>query len=811
MIAVHSTMDEQDPNHYLPLLLALLVASGCAALIYEIVWFQLLQLVIGSSAISLGVLLGTFMGGMCLGSITLPRVVSARRHPLRVYALIELGIGMLGLLVLFSIPQIDRLYAATAVHGGAGILLRAVVCVICLLPATFLMGASLPAIARWVEANPNGISWLGFFYGGNIAGAVFGCLWAGFYLLRVHDIPTATYAAVAINIAVALVSLGLAVRTPHMTLEVAAGWNHRLAPGSWPVYLAIAISGMAALGAEVTWTRLLSLMLGATVYTFSIILAVFLAGLGLGSSFGSFLARVTASPRIAFGVCQIFLSVAIAWTAYMLANSLPFWPIDTSIATSPWFVFQLDLARCLWALLPAACLWGASFPLALAASASPGQDTGRLVGGLYAANTIGAIAGATVFSMLLIPSLGTQNSQRALIALSTVSALIALAPILRPFRARMAGGIGLLAGVIVSTLLAWSVSRVPWGVFAYGRHLPTTVATSQLLYLGEGINSSVVVSLLNDGAKFFHVSGKVEASTEPHDMRLQRMLGHISALLHGKPRCVLVVGCGAGVTAGAFVVHPDVDKILICEIEPLVPPAVARFFAKENYNVLTDRRVRVVYDDARHFVLTTPEKFDIITSDPIHPWVKGAATLYSKEYFELCKRHLNSGGVITQWVPLYESNLETVQSEIATFFQVFPGGTIWSNDIDGMGYDVVLLGQKDPTSINVDALQERLDRPDHSKVAASLREVGFASAVDLLGTYAGRQRDLAGWLGKAEINRDRNLRLQYLAGMGLNLYRGRAIYDEMLRYRKFPKDLFVASYDRELALRHRLSKISASE
>jgi spermidine synthase len=811
MIAVHSTMDEQDPNRYLPLLLALFIGSGCAALIYEIVWFQLLQLIIGSSAISLGVLLGTFMGGMCLGSVTLPRVVSARRHPLRVYALIELGIAMLGVLVLFSMPQIDRLYAATAVQGGAGILLRAVVCVICLLPSTLLMGASLPAIARWVEANPNGISWLGFFYGGNIAGAVFGCLWAGFYLLRVHDIPTATYAAVAINIAVALVSLGLAARTPHMKLEVAAGGNHRLAPRSWPVYLAIAISGMAALGAEVTWTRLLSLMLGATVYTFSIILAVFLAGLGLGSSFGSFLARATARPRIAFGVCQIFLSGAIAWTAYMLANSLPFWPIDTSIATSPWFVFQLDLARCLWALLPAACLWGASFPLALAAAASSGQDTGRLVGGLYAANTIGAIAGATVFSMLLIPSLGTQNSQRALIALSTVSALIVLAPILRPFRARIAGGIGLLAGVILSALLAWSVSRVPWGVFAYGRHLPTTVATSQLLYLGEGINSSVVVSLLDDGAKFFHVSGKVEASTEPHDMRLQRMLGHISALLHSKPRCVLVVGCGAGVTAGAFVLHPDVNKILICEIEPLVPPAVARFFAKENYNVLTDRRVRVVYDDARHFVLTTPEKFDIITSDPIHPWVKGAATLYSKEYFELCKRHLNSGGVITQWVPLYESNLETVQSEIATFFQVFPSGTVWSNDIDGMGYDVVLLGQKDPTSINVDALQERLDRPDHSKVAASLREVGFASAVDLLGTYAGRQRDLAGWLWKAEINRDRNLRLQYLAGMGLNLYRGRAIYDEMLRYRKFPKDLFAASYDRELALRYRLGKMPAGE
>ena len=150
----------------------------------------------------------------------------------------------------------------------------------------------------------------------------------------------------------------------------------------------------------------------------------------------------------------------------------------------------------------------------------------------------------------------------------------------------------------------------------------------------------------------FHVSGKVEASSEPQDMRLQRMLGHIPALLHPKPRSVLVVGCGAGVTAGSFVLYPEVERIVICEIEPLIPPIAADYFGPENYNVLDDPRVEVVYDDARHYILTTNEKFDIITSDPIHPWVKGSATLYSKEYFEMCRRHLNPGGVITQWVPL---------------------------------------------------------------------------------------------------------------------------------------------------------------
>jgi spermidine synthase len=157
------------------------------------------------------------------------------------------------------------------------------------------------------------------------------------------------------------------------------------------------------------------------------------------------------------------------------------------------------------------------------------------------------------------------------------------------------------------------------------------------------------------------------------------------------------------------------------------------------------------YDDARHFVLTTRDKFDVITSDPIHPWIKGAATLYSKEYFEECKRHLNPGGVITQWVPLYESDLETVKSEIATFFEVFPNGTIWANNIDGQGYDVVLLGQNEPTRIDLDQVQRRLENPENRKAADSLSQVGFSSAVDLFSTYSGSAPELRDWLaGRAD-------------------------------------------------------------
>jgi spermidine synthase len=252
--------------------------------------------------------------------------------------------------------------------------------------------------------------------------------------------------------------------------------------------------------------------------------------------------------------------------------------------------------------------------------------------------------------------------------------------------------------------------------------------------VGEGVNSSIAVTQDPHGQRYFHVSGKIEASSAVQDMRLQRMLGHLPGFLHPRPRSVLVVGCGAGVTAGALVVHPDVERLVICELEPLIPPMAAEYFASENHGVIDDPRVEIVYDDARHYILTTRETFDIITSDPIHPWVKGSAALYSQEYFELCRRHLNPGGLITQWVPLYESDAAAVRCELATFLSVFPEGTIWSNDAEGVGYDVVLLGSAGPLRIDVDRVQQRLHQAEYRDATQSLREVEFATAVGLLAT-----------------------------------------------------------------------------
>jgi spermidine synthase len=781
----------------LPALLLLFVGSGCAALIYEIVWFQLLQLVIGSSAVSMGVLLGTFMGGMCLGSLFFARIISPSQHPLRVYAYLELGIAVFGIVLLFAMPLLGGIYFHWGGSGVTGVLLRGIAASICLLPPTLAMGATLPAMSRWVESTPEGVSWLGFFYGGNIAGGVLGCLLAGFYLLRVHDTAFATFVAVGLNVLVAVVALMIAKTTPH-TEFVPPPASLERASGAWAVYVSIGLSGMTALGAEVIWTRLLSLLLGGTVYTFSLILAVFLTGLGIGSSVGSAIAGRIARPRLALGWCQMLICVALTWTAYMLTQSLPYWPINPSISSDPWYNFQLDLVRCLWAVLPGAILWGASFPLALASVATGGKDPARLVGGVYAANTLGAIVGSVTASLLLVVWLGSQHAQQILVIISAVSALLMLESAAteaesKKTRVQLVGTLLLAAAMGGAVLLARTIQPVPGVLVAYGRYAATRLGEGEIVYVGEGWNASVAVTRLSNGVLNYHNAGKVQASSEPQDMRLQRMLGHMTTLIPKNPESVLVIGCGAGVTAGAVSIDPKVKRLTIAEIEPLVPSVVSRYFAQHNFDVVANPKTRIVLDDARHYLLTTNEKFDAITSDPLDPWVKGAAMLYTREFFETVKAHLNPGGAVTLFVQLYESNTAAVKSEIGTFLEVFPGGVVWGNTNNGAGYDLVLLGQAEPTKIDVEAVQRNLSDPSMAPVAQSLGEVGMFSAVDLFSNYAGTKSDLAPWLADAAINRDRNLRLQYLAGMGAHLYQSEAIYADMLQYSQWPNDLFVGS------------------
>ncbi|MEI7932621.1 MAG: SAM-dependent methyltransferase, partial [Alphaproteobacteria bacterium] len=430
-----------NPSRVLPWLLLLFAGSGASALVYEIVWYQMLMLTIGANAVSLGVLLATYMGGLSLGSWLLPKFLASRwsdKHPLKVYAYIEIAVAAFALLLLVLMPLIDKMYVGVASPnaGFFGIALRAIACAIALLPPTILMGASLPAIARWAESSRRGASWWGLFYGVNIFGAVVGTMAAGFWLMRYFNIYVGTGVAAGVNILVAGLALVLAMRVPPKVdadnaedaaeEAIVAPDPAPAALSRWGVLVSIALSGAASMGGQVIWARILGPMLGGTVYVFSIILSVFLIGLGFGAWAGSSIGR-RFNGRTALGWSQVLAALGLAWTAYQFSSALPYWPMNPQQNTTFMVTVQSDFVRVLWGILPATLCWGAAVPLAFAAMRGSG-DAGKTVGGVYAANTLGAIFGALLVSLIIIPGLSTHTGEKILVAVSVLAAFAAFAP-----------------------------------------------------------------------------------------------------------------------------------------------------------------------------------------------------------------------------------------------------------------------------------------------------------------------------------------------------------------------------------------------
>lgn len=766
-------------------LLPIFVAGGAAALIYEVVWFQLLALQVGGATRAIAIVLATFMGGLGAGALVIPRLIPPTTDPLRACAVLEAFTALCGL----AMP------GAIAATGGCSATVQWLAVSLLILVPTLAMGGTLPIATRALGAGRPAARQVAGLYAANTMGGVAGCLIAGFHLLRLHDTRVATLVAVTLNLAAALGAVWLSWRGMSSRAAAVARPSPDVDLGSIPgrldqgVLVTACLGGATALAAEVVWTRLLTLLLGGTTYTFSLILAGFLAGIGIGAA----IAGQLRPPRAWLAWCQTALVAAIAWGAWSLGVGLPAWPVNPRLAASPWGQFELDFVRCLVAVLPAAILWGASLPLAIGALAHAGAGTPRATAAVLAANTFGAILGSLAAALWLLPGAGSRATQGLLIAAAAVAAVVAMPP-----RRRGVTGVarwsGITAPMTALLLAAWLVPRTPElapSLVAWGR-LAALFGDQpvEFLVVREGADSTLAVSRSVDGSLNYHNAGKVQASGEPQDMRLQRMLGHIATLVPDHPRKVLVIGCGAGVTAGSVSVDPDVESETICEIEAQVPRTAGEFFGPINHDVIRNPKVTVTIDDARHFLRTTTDTFDAITSDPFDPWVRGAANLYTLEFFQSARDHLAPGGVITVFVQLYEAGTAAVKSEIATFLEVFPDGLVFGNTAGGEGYDLVLLGSQGPLKIDLDRIDERLRGPGSEQLRGSLADIGCSNAADLFASFAAAGPQLRKWLADAEINRDTNLRLQYLAGLGVNVYEQRDIYRAILAAGDWPEGVF---------------------
>lgn len=808
----------------------LFAASGCAALVYEVVWLHLLRLTIGVSTYSLGVVLAAFMGGMALGSLAYASLVSRDRHPLRVYAVLEWGIGVFGLAMPYLLPVVGGLYFSGMKWHGGSIVMRALVAGTVLLPPTVLMGATLPAISRCVRSDPRGAAWLGWFYGANLVGAVCGSLFAGLVLMHYFDAQVASFTAAGINGLVGLGAWTLASIIPASDELVGQGSDAATptavapAPGSSvPLVIAAVVlfcSGAAALGAEVVWTRLLTLTFGPTVYAFALVLAVFLAGLGIGSAVSSVLLPKLRRPLLGLCFCQLALLLTIPLAATSFADESLKWASAWMMpAITKWPTTLRDLVRCVMTVLPSSLLWGASFPLGVGAAIAGRSDPARTVGYLSASNTAGAIVGALGTAFVLVPWLGTQMSQRALVIAATMAAGCCAVWHIGTERDAAAGNgrprwvsaVCLAAMFALGALGILRIAPPSPALFAFGREAPKYRDAAPMLVVQEGVHTPIVVTKWPqfDNMRALHLDGKLVASDERIDLRVERMLGHVPQYLIDQPRSVLIVGLGTGITAGSFVMDERTERIVICELEPKLPPITDRIFGDANRHVLDDPRTELVIDDARHFLQTTDERFDIITVDPIHPWVRGAAALYSVEFFEQCRRHLNPGGVVSYWVPMQSMTAESVKSELASFFEVFPHGTVWHTGGTSRQRHMMVVGTNEPQRIDL----QQVDRltPAGGPIDVSLHEMGFQTPDEMLALYVADGEDLNEWMADAEINRDWSLRLEYLAGAAAYRNEREAIYKQVVAHRTWPEGLFIGDGERLEAIRQQMQHFDALE
>ncbi|MFI5183958.1 MAG: fused MFS/spermidine synthase [Vicinamibacteria bacterium] len=765
--------------------------SGAAALVYQVVWVRSLTLVFGGSHLAVTVVLAIFMAGLALGGYAIGRIVDRVGHPLRLYGLLELGIAASALVFAGLMKIYPSVYVALAQGKDDSILyllaVRTLFSIVALIVPTTLMGGTLPVLSRFVSRQPETLRRsLSFLYGLNTLGAVLGALLASFLLLRLYSVSAALYLAIATNTVIGLVSVVLQTRLSTVaspedrTSDRAGGAAPADLRNPLPCQLVlwgIGISGFCALGYEVLWTRILTLAVGASVYGFTIMLVAFLAGIALGSTAYGLLpalvgAKGSGHPRaiVWFGIVQVVIGV----TAFLVTLSLRDVPGNVirlqgvflqsgmgSFGVRVWGNFALAFLS----MVVPAFFMGLAFPLAGEVHATYRRAVGRAVGEVLAYNTVGAILGAGISGFGLIYLFGIERSLQMLTLLNVGMGLLVLASLV--------GSRGLAAAVTTATLAAlaflaanpailriWDTNY--FAIFrsnqpeAFGtpEMVREAVENTDVLYYAEGVESIVSVIRIKGGEQSFVTNGRVEASSHLQAQQVQLTLGHLPMLLARTPRKVLVVGMGSGMTVGATSVHPGVDQVTLAEIEPRVI-GVARAFAAYNHHVLENPKLRIVFNDGRNFLMTTSERFDVITADPIHPWFRGAGYLYTAEYFKLAADRLSPGGVIAQWLPIYELTPQDLRSIVRTFREHFEYTLLWLTH-----FDAELVGSNSPLLIDEAELARRIAAP---AVARDLEKVMMGSATDLLSYFVMGTDGMARFSRDGILNTDDRLYLEFSA------------------------------------------------
>lgn len=654
-----------------PALPLCLLLSGAASLIFEVLWMRALVLVTGGTRTAVTIALAAFMGGLALGSALAGRRLDRATRPLRVYALLELAIAATAM----AVPAVLSALADSAMPARAGLAF-----VTLAIPAA-LMGATFPAAVRAGSVDPAlARRTVAILYAVNTLGGVAGCLAAGFVLIPELGMRDAGRAAALLNVAAA--ALAFAIDRRVAPREPSPAPQRPAAAALW----AAAGVGFLALAHEVVWTRVLSLVLGTTVYAFALMLAAFLAGIALGARVVA--ARIERFARPASGVGWAQWAIALATFVWIATLSVPF-AVMVHLRESLHDSFvAFSVARFALAALVLAAVsvpMGLTFPLLVAWAHRRAPELARDSGAAYGANTVGAVAGALAAGLWLLPALGIQSALLALAAAGGLAGLAALRG-----RARFIAAAALVLAA-VPALPRLDPRLLNSGVYRYSEQirdvgLDETLRRHELVFYEEGLNATVAVTRL-EGRLQLHTNGKIDGG--PIDDRIQLLLGHLPVMLHDDPKRVLVIGLGVGGSIAAVARHP-VERIDCVEIEPAVGRAAA-CFADFYGRPLDDPRVRLIFEDGRYYAARSTEAYDVIVSQPSNPWHTGVSNLFTLEFFRLLRARAAPGGVVCVWLPFYEMDLDDARGVIAAAREAFGALTVWEAD----AVNVLLISRAD--------------------------------------------------------------------------------------------------------------------
>ena len=783
-----------------PLLYACFFASGAAGLILEVVWSKYLSFLLGNSIYGVSTVVAAFLGGLGIGATLGGRLAARTGEPLLLYARLELIVALMGLLsplaYLAARPIFASLNALFLGHGAAFLFLRFLVLFAALLVPTIAMGASLPLLVsdfarRDAKGSAPAVARL---YSVNTAGAVAGVAAAGFLAIPALGLWKTAALAAAIDLAVVLAILlarppaPLAAAREGSAADPAPDARGQKFPGfpreaparaRWilPIF---AISGFTAILYEVAWTRILAVPFGGMVYAFSAILAIYLVGIALGASVAARLLRYVRAPVALFGLLQGILAAAVALGS-RLFDRIPHWEATAIAASmgSTWRLLLGEVGIAARIILPASLALGALFPTAVAVYQLKRREAGASVGTIYAANTVGSIAGSLVTAFLLIPWIGTL---RSILLAAGLNAAIGTAALLagegRPILRRSAAAILATAAVAfaVWAVPTWNAERMSLGLIRllrshwYGGESLThrtidaignSPKLERLLFYKEGRAAAVTV-IESGGRRALLINGKTDATTGVgEDMAQQVLVGQLPLLmLNAEGKDVCVVGYGSGVTTHAVLTHPIRDALTI-ELEDAVIEAAPQFRADAG-DPLADPRSRLLIEDAGTYLRSTRRAYDVIISEPSNLWIAGMADLFTRDFYRTAASKLRPGGIFCQWVQCYQTSPATLQTIFRTLAGRFPHGQLFFVDKSA---DLIILASPDrDVSLDLDRLASGLSRPE---VARDLARVGVGSLADLLRYYRGRLDRVAAEAGPGPINTDDNGWLEHRAPFDL--------------------------------------------